>query len=87
MKIFNPANGQFITELRADDAAGVAAKAAAARAAQPAWAAVPMAERKAVVQRFRAAVVAELDTLAVTLTQEMGKPLQQAKNELNGLPS
>ena len=85
MKIFNPANGQFITELRADDAAGVAAKAAAARAAQPAWAAVPMAERKAVVQRFRAAVVAELDTLAVTLTQEMGKPLQQAKNELNGL--
>lgn len=85
MKIFNPANDQFITELRADDAASVAAKAAAARAAQPAWAAVPMAERRAVVQRFRTAVVAELDSLAVTLTQEMGKPLSQAKNELNGL--
>ena len=30
LKIFNPANGQLITELPADDAASVAAKAAAA---------------------------------------------------------
>jgi acyl-CoA reductase-like NAD-dependent aldehyde dehydrogenase len=36
----------------------VAAKAAAARAAQPAWAALPMAERVATIQRFRAALVA-----------------------------
>ena len=85
LDIHNPATGQLIATLPADDTASVAAKAAAARAAQPAWAAVPMAERLDTVRRFRAGLVAELDTLAVTLTQETGKPVSQAKNEINGL--
>lgn len=85
LKIFNPASGQPLAELPADDAASVAAKAAAARAAQPAWAAVPMTEKLDIVRRFRAAVVAELETLATTLTQEVGKPIAQSRNELNGL--
>jgi acyl-CoA reductase-like NAD-dependent aldehyde dehydrogenase len=85
LKIQNPASGQPLAELPADDAVSVAAKAAAARAAQPAWAALPMAERLAVIQRFRAAVVGELETLATTLTQEVGKPITQSRNELNGL--
>jgi acyl-CoA reductase-like NAD-dependent aldehyde dehydrogenase len=85
MKIFNPASGESIADVPADSAMSVAARAAAARAAQPAWAAVPVAERLAIVQRFRAAVVRELDTLAATLTREVGKPITQSKNELNGL--
>ncbi|MBN8492177.1 MAG: aldehyde dehydrogenase family protein [Burkholderiales bacterium] len=85
LKIHNPATGALLVEPNADDAASVAAKAAAARAAQPAWASVPLAEKLAVVQRFRAGVVAELDALATTLTMEMGKPIAQARNELNGL--
>jgi len=85
LKIFNPATGAPIGEIPADDAASVAAKAAAARAAQPGWAARPIAERLAMIQRFRAGVVAELDTLAITLTQEVGKPISQSRNELNGL--
>ena len=32
LEVFNPANGERIAQLRADDAASVAAKAAAARA-------------------------------------------------------
>ena len=39
----------------------------------------------AAIQRFRAALVAELDTLASTLTREIGKPISQSRNELNGL--
>ncbi len=85
LKIHNPATGTLITELPADDASSVAAKAAAARAAQPAWAAWPMGERLAIVARFRAAVVSQLDALATTLTREVGKPISQSKNELNGL--
>jgi acyl-CoA reductase-like NAD-dependent aldehyde dehydrogenase len=85
LPIHNPATGALLAELNADDAASAAAKAAAARAAQPAWAAVPLAEKLAMVQRFRASVVAELDALAHTLTLEMGKPISQARNELNGL--
>ncbi|MFT3820110.1 MAG: aldehyde dehydrogenase family protein [Rubrivivax sp.] len=85
LAIHNPATGDLITALPADDEASVAAKAAAARAAQPAWAALPMADRIAVMQRFRAAVVAELDELAATMTAETGKPITLSKNELNGL--
>jgi len=85
LDIHNPATGQLITTLAADDAASVTTKAAAARAAQPAWAAVPMAERLATIVRFRAGLVAEFDSLAITLTQEMGKPVSQARNEINGL--
>jgi acyl-CoA reductase-like NAD-dependent aldehyde dehydrogenase len=85
LQIHNPATGQLIDERPADDAASVAAKATAARAAQPAWAATPLRERLATMQRFRAAIVAQLDTLAATLTQEVGKPIGQSRNELNGL--
>jgi len=85
LKIRNPATGALIAELPADDAGSVAAKAAAARAAQPRWAATPLAERLAVIGRFRAGLVAELEPLAATLTQEVGKPISQSRNELNGL--
>ena len=85
LHIANPHTGQPIAELPADDATSVAAKAAAARAAQPAWARVPISDRLAIIQRFRAAIVAELETLATTLTQEVGKPIAQSRNELNGL--
>jgi hypothetical protein len=36
-------------------------------------------------QRFRAALLAELELLAATLTEEVGKPITQSRNELNGL--
>ena len=85
LDIHNPATGALITTLDADSAASVANKAHAARAAQPAWAAVPMADKLAVMQRFRAAVVEQIDTLAATMTAETGKPITLSKNELNGL--
>jgi acyl-CoA reductase-like NAD-dependent aldehyde dehydrogenase len=85
LAIHNPATGALITTVPADDAASVAAKAAAARAAQPAWAAVPIADKVAVMQRFRAALIGELETLAATMTAETGKPIALSRNELNGL--
>ncbi|MBX3641635.1 MAG: aldehyde dehydrogenase family protein [Rubrivivax sp.] len=85
LDIHNPATGALLAQVPADDAASVAAKAATARAAQPAWARVPLAEKLAMLRRFRAGVVSELDALATTLTQEVGKPIGQARNELNGL--
>jgi len=85
LKIHNPATGALVDELPADDAGSVERKAAAARVAQPAWAATPISERLATVRRFRERLVAELDTLATTLTREVGKPIAQSRNELNGL--
>jgi acyl-CoA reductase-like NAD-dependent aldehyde dehydrogenase len=85
LAIHNPATGGLITTVPADDAASVATKAAAARAAQPAWATVPIADKVAVMQRFRAALIAQTETLAATLTAETGKPIALSRNELNGL--
>jgi acyl-CoA reductase-like NAD-dependent aldehyde dehydrogenase len=85
MKIHNPATGALITEVAEATLHNVAAGAAAARAAQPAWAATPIAHRIEVMQRFRAALVAQLDTLAATLTAEVGKPISQSRHEINGL--
>jgi acyl-CoA reductase-like NAD-dependent aldehyde dehydrogenase len=85
LAIHNPASGALLAELPADDAASIAAKARAARAAQPGWAARTLAERIAIVRRLRDAVAAERDTLSATLTAEVGKPITQSRNELNGL--
>ncbi len=85
LDIHNPATGALITTLAADTAASVADKADAARTAQPAWAATAMEQRRQAITRFRAGLVAEVDPLAATLTQEVGKPLAQSKNEINGL--
>jgi acyl-CoA reductase-like NAD-dependent aldehyde dehydrogenase len=85
MQIINPANGTLLRELPSHDAAAVAEAYRRARAAQPAWAATPLAERLAVIARFRALVVERLEELARTLTSEVGKPLKQSRNELNGL--
>jgi acyl-CoA reductase-like NAD-dependent aldehyde dehydrogenase len=85
LAIDNPATGERIADIPADDAASVAAKAARARAAQPAWAQRPLAERRECIARFRAGVVRDLDALATTMTRETGKPVKMSRNELNGL--
>jgi acyl-CoA reductase-like NAD-dependent aldehyde dehydrogenase len=85
LSIHNPASGELIIALPADDAASVAAKAAAARAAQPGWAALPLAQRRACITAFRVGVVRDLEQLAQTMTLETGKPIKMSRNELNGL--
>jgi acyl-CoA reductase-like NAD-dependent aldehyde dehydrogenase len=85
LEIHNPATGALIAEVPAATPEIVAARAAAARAAQPAWAALPMQMRLETLQRFRVALAAELEPLAATLTAEVGKPIVQARSEINGL--
>ena len=85
LAIHNPASGETIAEVPADDAASVALKAGRARAAQPEWAARSLTERKACIAHFRDGVVRDLEALAVTMTRETGKPIKLSRNELNGL--
>ncbi|MBI5280015.1 MAG: aldehyde dehydrogenase family protein [Burkholderiales bacterium] len=85
LKVHNPATGELIATLPADDATSVAAKAGGARVAQAAWAAQPLAQRKACIERFRAGVVRDLESLAMVMTRETGKPIRLSRNELNGL--
>src|SRR5450432_1335209 len=87
MKIVNPATGAVLAEVAADNLKSVRAKYELARAAQPKWAAVPIRKRVAILAKFRELLIARQDTLAHTLTSEVGKPIRQSRNELNGLAS
>ncbi|MDE2094541.1 MAG: aldehyde dehydrogenase family protein [Burkholderiales bacterium] len=85
LEIHNPATGEPIAEVPQATPEIVAERARAARRAQPAWFAIGLDARLQVLQRFRAALAAELEPLAATLTQEVGKPIRQSRNEISGL--
>jgi len=85
LKVVNPANGTALASLDADDARSIKAKYLRARAAQPAWARLPLRKRLDALRRFRELVVAEAEPLARVLTSEVGKPISQARNELKGV--
>jgi len=85
LKVINPATGQTVATLPADDAKTVQAKYERARAAQPGWAKVRLKQRLAAIARFRERVIAETEDLARVLTTEVGKPIAQARNELKGV--
>jgi acyl-CoA reductase-like NAD-dependent aldehyde dehydrogenase len=85
LDIHNPATGETITSLEADDAASVAAKYQAARAAQALWALRPLEQRRRCIEGFRAGIVRDLEHLARVMTGETGKPIRMSRNELNGL--
>jgi acyl-CoA reductase-like NAD-dependent aldehyde dehydrogenase len=85
LKVINPATEELVTELEEDDAQTMARKAAAARAAQPAWASTPLTERLAAVRRFGELLQSQRESLAKTLTTEMGKPIRQSRNELTAM--
>ena len=85
MKIVNPWNGATLADVPADNARSAAAKYAKARAAQPRWSAVPVKKRLDAIVAFRALLASREDELAATLTQEVGKPIRQSRNELKGL--
>jgi acyl-CoA reductase-like NAD-dependent aldehyde dehydrogenase len=85
LQIVSPATGAVLAELPQDTHESVLAKYQAARAAQPAWAATTLAHRLDCLRRFRACLVQDIGKLAAVLTSEVGKPIKQAHNEINGL--
>ena len=85
LQILSPATGAVLAELPQDTHESVLARYQAARAAQPAWAAATLAHRLECLRRFRTSLVRDIDKLAAILTSEVGKPIKQARNEINGL--
>src|SRR5688572_27208013 len=85
MKVVNPATEELLRELGEDNSESVAGKAAATRRAQPAWASTPLHTRLEIVRRFGSLISERKETLARTLTSEMGKPIRQSRNELTAM--
>lgn len=84
MKIINPATNDLITTVDADDQQSILQKVVTAKAEQKKWAEVPLAERISILQNYGALLQTNIRSCAEILSAEVGKPLQQAINEVNG---
>jgi succinate-semialdehyde dehydrogenase/glutarate-semialdehyde dehydrogenase len=79
---YNPATGERLAEYPAFSDAEVDAALVNADAAQATWAALPIEERATVLRRVAAILREEIDELALLVTREMGKPLVEARAEV-----
>src|SRR5665213_273387 len=84
MKIINPATEEQIADLQEDNQSSLNRKLDLLRAGQPAWGKSPVAERAKIVNRFGELLKENTEAVSAILTAEMGKPLQQSRNEING---
>lgn len=84
MKIINPATEEVIATVNEDTAETVNQKFELAKQAQKNWATIDMAKRIAAIEKFYQLLDENKDELATTLTSEVGKPIKQSYNELNG---
>ncbi|MBB3332510.1 succinylglutamic semialdehyde dehydrogenase [Halomonas campaniensis] len=81
----DPVSDERLWEGAAASEAQVAAAVEAARAAFPAWARTPFAERQALVERFREALESHREDLATAIAHETGKPLWEARTEVGAM--
>jgi aldehyde dehydrogenase (NAD+) len=74
----NPATGRVNGAVAMSGAAEVDAAVAAAKAAHPAWRAMPGDQRRRILQRIDELLAREFDTLGRTTTLELGHPLMSS---------
>ncbi len=84
MKIINPATEEIISEIAADTKETIEKKFGLLQAAQPMWQSTGLAKRIEIIKNFPLLLQENIESLALTLTNEIGKPLQQSRNEING---
>lgn len=84
MQIVNPATDKVIQELVEDSSLAIEAKFKRARQAFPDWSRIPLETRISFVKKFYDLLEERKDDLARNLTLEVGKPLNESYNEING---
>src|SRR4051812_11419371 len=84
MNIINPATEEIIEEVTEDTKDSLLGKFESLRSVQPAWQEVALQERVSVLKNFSGLLEKNIEKLSLILTNEVGKPLQQSRNEING---
>ncbi len=83
IEVVNPANREVIGRVPDRDPAEAALPADAAEQAAPGWAATPAVEREAILLRAAGLMVEHREALAHLITLEQGKPLAEARGEID----
>jgi acyl-CoA reductase-like NAD-dependent aldehyde dehydrogenase len=84
MDVLNPATEEVLAKCPRASKAQLNQAVAAAKAAFPAWAATPIAERKKALGAIADIIEKNANELARILTQEQGKPIGDATGEVYG---
>lgn len=84
LSIFNPATGKEITQVTTDSKETILKKFKEAKNAQQNWQLTPIADRLGMIENFKKLLLRNIEKLAAILTAEVGKPIQQSRNEING---
>lgn len=84
MKVFNPATDELLAELQEDSAEQITEKFELLQKAAQAWSAFGLEDRIAILQKFSSLLEEKAEESARLLSKEVGKPLQQAVNEIRG---
>ena len=84
LKTINPATGKEIIAIKKDSSISINEKQISAKVAQKKWATTPLSERIKIIQVFAEKLAEKKEKLAEILTSEVGKPIQQSRNEING---
>jgi acyl-CoA reductase-like NAD-dependent aldehyde dehydrogenase len=84
LEIINPATEEIIASIPKDTADSVNQKLKQLQQGQPIWKKSSLDERINVIKKYYELLERDIEILANTLTEEVGKPLQQARNEVNG---
>ena len=82
--MINPATEAVIAELTEDTSESLRTKFNLLKHGQQSWHDKPLTERTAVLVQFSGLLKQHVEELAGILTSEVGKPLQQSRNEING---
>ncbi|MCW2616520.1 MAG: Betaine-aldehyde dehydrogenase [Frankiales bacterium] len=86
IEVFSPADEQVIAHVAEGSTADVERAVAAARAALPAWAATPPAERADYLQRVGELLAERLEEFGELASRDVGAPLEASKLVQLGLP-
>jgi acyl-CoA reductase-like NAD-dependent aldehyde dehydrogenase len=84
MKIVNPATEEVIRDIQEDSPDSVNQKFKLLQVAQVDWQKITRAKRIEILRTFSDLLEKNVEALASILTSEVGKPLQQSRNEING---
>lgn len=81
--VYSPQSGALIADVAKCDATDVERAVAAARAAQPAWAAMPLIERVKIMRQIHQLFAKRAEEVAQVLIIEIGKTVAEAREEVH----
>ncbi|TMW55119.1 hypothetical protein Poli38472_013881 [Pythium oligandrum] len=84
VKVDNPYTGEVFTEVGVDSPLLAHQKVDTAAKVQREWQRVSLKERQALCTKWIDVLASQTESIAHDISGQMGKPLQQARNEVNG---